>query len=104
MGRTRISRLNWLGSKARLDKATGSITYRLDDLLKMVRSMQDFLSVSERKQENRIIGLVNRKKGGDAWVPLRDVHDNATIADVTSMSVLDSKSSISNTISCSYMY
>lgn len=78
-----------------------------DFLLRMsepLPSMQDFLSVSERKQENRIIGLVNRKKGGDAWVPLRDVHDNATIADVTSMSVLDSKSSISHTISCSYMY
>lgn len=79
-------------SKAGLDKATVMITSCLNNLLKMVRPLQGFLSVSERKQENRIIGLVNRKKGGDAWVPLQDVNDNATINDVTSMSVLNSKS------------
>jgi regulator of replication initiation timing len=88
-------------SRVGLDTASGTIISCLDDLL---RPLQGFLSVSKRQQENQIIGFANRKKGGDAWVPLRDVNDNAMINDVTSMSVLDSKSSISTTISCSYMY
>ncbi|KAH8077667.1 hypothetical protein HD553DRAFT_327264 [Filobasidium floriforme] len=66
--------------------------------------IRDFLSVSESKQVNWIIGLVIRKKGGDAWVPLLDVNDNMMMGDITSVSVLDDVSSILTTISCDYMY